>query len=132
MERPYRHLYVRRDGDLFCAHLRQHQLDESQLMEMCAELLRLLDDGCRRLVLSLGPPDPEFLYSVFLAKLVSLQRRLNGAGGALKLAHVSPDTWKIFEACRLHGLFDFVPDEAAGIQQFTQTSADGDKAPASA
>jgi anti-anti-sigma factor len=76
------------------------------------------EDGCRKLLLSLGPEDPQFLYSVFLAKLVTLQRRLQAAGGALKLCDVSADTRRIFDACRLTPLFDIVADRAAGLAAF--------------
>jgi hypothetical protein len=118
MERPYRHLDVRREGDVFCARLRQHQLNESQLYEMCAELLRLPEkEGCRKLVLSLGPPDPEFLYSIFLAKLVSLLRRLDAVGGAFRIVAPGAATQSIFAACRLDTLFRFCPDEATAVQQ---------------
>ena len=70
------------------------------------------------MVLVLGPPELEFLYSVFLAKLVSLQRRLRDVNGALKLAGAGSTTRGIFEACRLEALFDFADDEAAAIRAF--------------
>jgi anti-anti-sigma factor len=121
MERPYRHLDLRREGDVVCVRLRSSQLDEGQLYDMCSELQRLVeDDGCRKLVLNLGPPDPEFLYSIFLAKLVSLQRRLRGVDGAMKIAQASPTTREIFEACRLTSLFDFVPDEATAVESLSR------------
>jgi anti-anti-sigma regulatory factor len=82
-------------------------------------LVRLVEeDGCRKMVLTLGPPEPEFLYSIFLAKLVSLQRRLRERGGALKLTGVGPNTLRIFEACRLVPLFDFAPDQDAAVAGF--------------
>jgi anti-anti-sigma factor len=118
MDRPYRHLAVRRQGDVFCVHLRSHQLSEPELYELCSELLHLPEkDGCRKLVLNLGPPDPEFLYSIFLAKLVSLQRRLQAVGGGLKIAGTSSATRSIFAACRLDSLFDFVADEESAVQE---------------
>jgi hypothetical protein len=125
MDRPYRHVDIRREGDVCCARMRQHRLDETQLLEMCSELQDLVRDGCRKLVLSLGPPDPECLYSIFLAKLVSLQRRLGSVDGALKLANASQDTRSIFAACRLEGLFDFVPDEATGVRELSENPPAG-------
>ena len=129
MERPYRHLDVRREGDVFCARMRQHRLDENELQEMCGELLEMLQDGCRKLVLSLGPPDPEFLYSIFLAKLVSIQRRLRAVDGALKLANASSGTRSIFAACRLEPLFDFVGDEATGVRELSEPPPTDQQAP---
>jgi anti-anti-sigma factor len=119
MERPYRHIDIERAGDVYCVRLRQSKLDETALYELADELTRLvMEDGCRKLVLSLGPEEPQFLYSVFLAKLVTLQRRLQASGGALKLADAAPDTVRIFDACRLTPLFEFVPDRAAAVAAF--------------
>lgn len=130
MERPNRHIDVRREGDVFCVRLRKHQLNETELYEMCNELVRLVEPGgCRKLVLNLGPPDPEFLYSIFLAKLVALQRRLHGADGAFKITHVSPSTLSIFAACRLDTLFDFVADDSTAVQQLAALPQGGGKAP---
>jgi hypothetical protein len=125
MERPYRHIDVRREGDVFCVRLRQYQLSENQLYDMCGELVSLVEDeGCRKMVLNLGPPDPEFLYSIFLAKLVSLQRRLRAVDGTLKIANASRITCDIFDACRLLSLFDFVPDEAAAVEALSRDTGE--------
>jgi anti-anti-sigma factor len=119
MDRPYRHIKLERTGDVHCVRLRHAKLDEAALYELADELISLItEDGCRKLLLSLGPEEPQFLFSVFLAKLVTLQRRLHANGGALKLADVSADTRRIFDACRLTSLFDFVPDRAAGLAAF--------------
>ena|SRR5207302_4142788 len=116
MERPFRHLDVERQGEVYCVRLRQSRLDETALYEVWDEIYSLIDrDGCRKMVLSLGPEEPQCLYSVFLAKLVSLQRRLQVKGGVLKIADASPDTVGIFEACRLKELFDFAPDRASAV-----------------
>jgi hypothetical protein len=116
MQRPCRHLDVERQGDIFSIRLREMRLDESALDAVGEELHALIDeDGCRKMILSLGPDEPECLYSIFLAKLISVQRRLHEQGGTLKIADASPLTMDIFEACRLKELFDFVPDRASAI-----------------
>src|SRR5262245_22398794 len=120
MERPYRHIDVERVGDVYCARLKQPKLNELQLDELADELNHLTaQDGCSKFVLSLGPEEPQFLYSVFLAQLVSLQRRLQARGGRLKLADVSPATLSIFDACHLTPLFDFAPNRQAAIDGFS-------------
>src|SRR5947209_3310925 len=99
MDRPYRQISVARQGDVFCVRLLRRSMAEEDLHEFSDELNKLIEkDGCRKMVLNLGPDGPLCLYSIFLAKLVSLQRRLLQAGGGLQLAHVSPDIYKIFEA----------------------------------
>jgi anti-anti-sigma factor len=118
MERPYRHIAVERTGDVHCVRLTQTKLDENGLYELSDDLNRLLAEGCRKLVLSLGPEEPQFLYSVFLAKLVSLQRKLQAAGGGMKLCQVGPDTMDIIAACGLVKLFSFYPDPPAAVAAF--------------
>jgi anti-anti-sigma factor len=119
MDRPYRHIAVERSGDVHCVGLTHAKLDEAGLYELTDDLNQLIAaDGCAKVVLSLGPEEPQFMYSVFLAKLVGLQRKLQAKGGALKLCHVGPDTLKIFDACRLTPLFVFYPDRAAAVAAF--------------
>jgi anti-anti-sigma factor len=123
MDRPYQHIDVKRNGDVFCVRLRRHRLNEVELPEMCGELTHLVQSAeCKKMVLSLGPPDLECLYSIFLARLVNLQRRLQEAGGALRLAHASAETLRIFDVCRLVQLFRFMPDEDAAVRDL-QTRA---------
>jgi anti-anti-sigma factor len=116
MDRPYRQIEAARHGDVFCVRLLHRNMDEEDLHEFSDELNGLIEnEGCRKMALNLGPEGPLCLYSIFLAKLVSLQRRLQQAGGGLQLAHVSPDTYKIFEACKLQALFEFAPNQNAAI-----------------
>ncbi len=120
-ERPYRHIVVERKKDVFCVRLRRHQMEETDILEMADELLSLINDqGCRKMVLSMGPKEVECLYSVFLAKLVMVRRQLAENGGALKISEASPETIGVFEACHLKDLFDFVPDQEAGVASLTE------------
>src|SRR5207302_7692877 len=74
MERPFKQIEFEQHGDVYCVRLAHTQLDEAGLEELSAEIARLIDEnGCRKMVMSLGPEDPLCLYSVFLAKLVNLQ-----------------------------------------------------------
>ncbi len=117
MQRPYQHLDYNEHGGVFCVRLRNPRLREDGIDELTAELARLVDEGgCRKMVLSLGPGDLECLYSVFLAKLISLQRRLEGVGGTLALAEVSANTRDVFKATGLDRHFHFYADPAAAVQ----------------
>ncbi len=115
MERPYKHLIVERQGEVWCARLVAPRIAEDQLEELGDEFAQLVNDGCYKLVLSLGPHGPECLYSVFLAKLVTLHRRLQANSGALRLAEVGPEARDIFAACHLDQLFHFAPTTAAAV-----------------
>jgi anti-anti-sigma factor len=116
---PSRFTEVERRGDVFCVRLRRPRLDEPELGELAEELLGLVrNDGCRKLALSLGPRPPEFLYSIFLAKLISLQRALRERGGEIVLCHTGPEVRSIFEACCLDTLFPFLPDFDAAVARW--------------
>lgn len=116
MNRPFSQIEVDQIGEVYCVHLRNPRLDEIGLEELGAEMARLVDEmGCVKMILVLGPEEPLCLYSVFLAKLVNLQRRLNLMGGALGLAQVSLETMKIFQATGLDKYFSFYPDRESAM-----------------
>jgi anti-anti-sigma factor len=122
MTPPYRHIKVECRGDVFCVRITQKRLEEPMLHEMTGEVRNLITDGgCRKMALSLGPDAPEFLYSIFLAKLISIQRILREHQGELVLCHVQPVVRDIFAACCLDQLFHFVPDFEEAVGYFAQT-----------
>jgi threonylcarbamoyladenosine tRNA methylthiotransferase MtaB len=117
MERPFNQIAFERQGDVYCVRLLQTQLDDNGLEELSAEIARLIDeDGCRKMVMSLGPEDTLCLYSVFLAKLINLQRRLTNAGGALALSGLSTNTQHVFQVVGLEKFFQFYPDQAKAVE----------------
>lgn len=119
MSRAFRQIDVEQHGDVYCARLRNQRLSEEDIYAFSEDVSQLInEDGCRKLVLDLGPKDPMCLFSIFLAKLVSIKRRLEKSGGQLKLARVGPETYQIFEVCHLHDMFDFCPDQATAVAEF--------------
>jgi anti-anti-sigma factor len=120
MQRPYQHLDYQEQDGVFCVRLKGGNFHEEGLENLSAEMARLIDEeGCRKMVLSLGPGDLECLYSVFLAKLINLQRRLEGVGGSVVLSEVSTNTQDVFRATGLDRFFKFFPDQASALQSFT-------------
>jgi hypothetical protein len=115
----YKHIRVARHGDVFCVRLQNTRLEENEIHQLGAELIDLCEQqGCRKLALSLGPEPPDCLYSVFLAKLVSIRNTLRRLGGRLLLCEVAPPAYQVFEVCLLHREFTFVPDFAAARAAF--------------
>jgi anti-anti-sigma factor len=118
MTHQFEHIRVDRKGDVFCVRLKQKRLDESEVYRLSEELLCLVSEqNCRRLALSLGPEEPQCLYSVLLAKLITLRRRLLENGGALRLCDASVAVLDAFDACQLKEYFDFVPDMQRAIEE---------------
>jgi anti-anti-sigma factor len=125
MPAAYHHLDVEHRVDVWCVRIRSRHLDEAQLSEMTDELAGLVKvEGCRKMALSLGPEPPLFLYSVFLARLVSLQRQLRERGGGLVLCELRPELYRIFEACRLDTQFRFARTVADGCAALEQAAGD--------
>jgi hypothetical protein len=116
----YRYIRIDRQGEICCVRLRNTRLEENEIHQLGNELIALCEvDGCRKMALSLGPEPPDCLYSVFLAKLVSVRNALRRLGGQLVLCEASPVTYHVFEACLLHREFDFAPDFTAAIDRMS-------------
>src|SRR5438094_506505 len=121
MQRTYQFIRYEIKGDVFCVALQQPAVHDHEIEDFGAELGRLIDEeNCRKMVLLLGPEEPECLYSVLLAKLINLQRRLESAGGRLVLAHVSANVRDLFRTAGIEKFFQFYPDQQSA-QQALQT-----------
>lgn len=119
MTRPYHYIDVACRGEVFCVRIPQKRLDEPMLLDMAGEVRNLIAEaGCRKMALSLGPESPECLYSIFLAKLISIQRLLRERQGELVLCHAQPAVRDIFASCCLDQLFHFLPDFEAAVSYF--------------
>jgi hypothetical protein len=121
MKRPYQHVALSQDGQVFCAHICPRKLEESAIHVLGNELIDLIEQqGCRRLVLSLGPGTLECLYSVFMAKLVMIHRRLLEHNGAMIICDITPEVTTVFEACKLQNYFEFAPDVPSALEAMKQ------------
>jgi hypothetical protein len=64
MERIYRQISVDQKQDVFCVRLCQKRLEEDDILVLAEELLSLVNEqGCRKMVLCLGPGLLDCLYS---------------------------------------------------------------------
>lgn len=117
MPHTYQFISFERTGDVVCVRLRSPRVEDQQMEDLGAELNRIIDEEkAHKVVVSLGPEEPDCLISVFLAKLISLKRRLDANRGVLALAHVSEHTRSIFRAAAIEKLFHFYPDQASAVQ----------------
>jgi anti-sigma B factor antagonist len=129
-QQPFQKIAVEAHGDVCCVRLRDLRMDEKGVEEMYAEIVRLIDERqCKGLIVNLGPDEPLCMYSVFLAKMVSLHRRMQAKNGLLALAHLSDDTFKIFQVTGLEKVFSFYPDQEAALKALTQNAPTADTAP---
>jgi hypothetical protein len=117
----YRFLQVEWRGDVCCVRLRKPRLEESEIYALSDELAALCTEhhSCK-LALSLGPVPPDCLYSVFLAKLMTVQRVLREHNGDLVLCDVNPQVRATFEAVHLAQEFTFVADFNAAVAHWAK------------
>ena len=120
MKGPEKLLKVERVGNIHCVHLNASRLEDHQMDDLGAEFAQLVDgDKARAVVLLLGPEDVDCLISVFLAKVLNLQRRLDAVGGKLALAQVNDDIREIFRIAGLEKYFRFYPDRESAIKDLS-------------
>jgi anti-sigma B factor antagonist len=60
----------------------------------------------------------EYLSSAALGKLITLNKKLQGAQGKLILCNIHPQIYEVFEITRLNKLLNIRKDEQDALQQF--------------
>jgi anti-anti-sigma factor len=86
-------------------------LDENNTQAVGDELLAFLASHSPPTLL-LDFKNVAFLTSTTLGMLLVLRKELQGRGARLVLTHVAPQVYGVFEATRLHELFEVHPDGA--------------------
>jgi anti-sigma B factor antagonist len=92
-------------------------LDEQNIQVIGEQLFSLVDELGRRKVL-LNFKNVEFLSSAALGKLITMNRKLQSAGGKLVLCEIDPQIYEVFEITKLNKLFTIQKGEQDGLQAF--------------
>lgn len=120
MEPSFRLLRVDKEGDVLLVHIRQLQMLETDVLDLGAELTSLITNtDCKQMVLWLGPEIIDCLYSVLLAKLATVRRKLHDKGGKLVLCEVPDVVQGVFEVCHLKSFFTFAASKEAALAALT-------------
>ena len=86
----FKFISYERQGDGLCLRFKNLRPSELEIQDSFQEIKKIIaDEKATKVALSLGP-NMECMYSVFLGKIISLQRQLNELGGKLAICHVSP------------------------------------------
>ncbi|HEV3078493.1 MAG TPA: STAS domain-containing protein [Gemmataceae bacterium] len=92
-------------------------LDEQNIQVIGEQLFGLVDEsGRKRLLLNFG--NVEYMSSAALGKLITLNKKVNAAGGKLILCNIDPQIREVFEITKLDKLFVICGDEQEGLQKF--------------
>jgi anti-sigma B factor antagonist len=113
-----RRLEVEDIGDVTVVNFTDRKiLDEQNIQIIGEQLFSLVDEsGRRKLLLNFG--NVEYLSSAALAKLITLNKKLQAAGGRLILCNIDPQIREVFEITRLNKLFTIHDEEQAALQAF--------------
>jgi len=91
-------------------------LDEQNIQLIGEQLFRLVDElGRRKLLLNFG--NVEYLSSAALGKFITLNKKVNAAGGRLILCNIDPQIYEVFEITKLNKLFNIKKDEQSAMQE---------------
>ena len=92
-------------------------LDEQNIQVIGEQLFSLVDELGRRKVL-LNFKHVEFLSSAALGKLITMNRKLQSAGGKLVLCDIDPQIYEVFEITKLNKLFTIHKGEQDALNAF--------------
>ena len=92
-------------------------LDEQNIQIIGEQLFSLVDElGRRKLILNFS--NVEYLSSAALGKFITLNKKVNAAGGRLVLCNIDPQIYEVFEITKLNKLFTIHKDEQGALQTF--------------
>jgi anti-sigma B factor antagonist len=105
-------------GDITIVHfLDKKILDEQNIQIIGEELFRLADDqGTKKVLLNFN--NVEYLSSAALGKLITLNKKLQAAGGRLVLCNIRSEIHEVFEITKLDKFFKIVKKEQDALQAF--------------
>ena len=114
----YRRIEVNEVGEVTVVRFIDRKiLDEQAIAELGEELFALVEKENRGALL-LNFADVEFLSSAALGKLITLDKKVKGAGGKLKLCDIRPQIYEVFAITKLNKLFDIRGDQPEALAAF--------------
>lgn len=112
-----RRLEVEEIGDITVVNFIDRKiLDEQNIQIIGEQLFGLVEEGRRKVLLNFG--NVEYLSSAALGKLITLNKKLQTAGGRLILCNIHPQIFEVFEITKLDRFFNIQKEEQAALQAF--------------
>ncbi len=92
-------------------------LDEQNIQIIGDQLFDLVDNqGRKKILLNFG--NVEFLSSAALGKLITMNKKVQAAGGKLIMCKIAREIMEVFEITKLDKLFKIYKDEQSALQAF--------------
>jgi anti-sigma B factor antagonist len=113
-----RRLEVEDNGDVTVVNFIDKKiLDEQNIQKIGEDLFSLVDElGRKKVLLNFG--NVEYLSSAALGKFITLNKKVQGAGGKLVMCNINDDIFEVFEITKLNKLFNILKDEQSALQAF--------------
>jgi anti-sigma B factor antagonist len=92
-------------------------LDEQNIQIIGEQLFDLVDNQAKKKIL-LNFGNVEFLSSAALGKLITLNKKVQQAGGKLVMCKIAKEILEVFEITKLDKLFKIYPDEQKALSAF--------------
>lgn len=92
-------------------------LDEQNIQKIGEDLFSLVDEFNRKKIL-LNFGNVEYLSSAALGKFITLNKKVQTAGGKLVMCNINDDIYEVFEITKLNKLFNIQKDEQTALQAF--------------
>ena len=90
---------------------------EQNIQQIAEQLYAVVDeDGKRNILLDFA--NVEYLSSAALSRLISLNKKVRGVNGQLRLCNIRPDLMVVFEITSLNKIFSIYPDEEKALGAF--------------
>jgi anti-sigma B factor antagonist len=90
-------------------------LDETNIQIIGNQLFGLIDeDGRTKIVLDFS--NVEYLSSAALGKLITMDKKMKGAKGKLRLCSIRPDIYEVFAITKLNKLFDIYDNQEKALE----------------
>ncbi len=107
------------DGDVYLSKfLSDKILDEIQINSIGKQVISLIDNNARKVVLDFGNVD--YLSSSALGMLITIKKRLDSVGGELKLCNINKQIFQVFELTKLDKLFSIYDTSSQALAGFNE------------
>ena len=118
MNTSYEHVTVEENGDATIVRFRDAAiLDQVRIQEIGEEMYSVVENtpGFKLVVDFQGV---QHLSSITLEKLIELKKRVDVAGGKLRLAAIKPEIMEVFRITRLDMIFDINTNVTEALERF--------------
>lgn len=114
----HRRLDIDEVGDVTIAKFIDKKiLDETNIQIIGNQLFGLVDeDGRKKIILDFT--NVEYLSSAALGKLITMEKKVKGSKGQLRLCSIRPDIYEVFAITKLNKLFKIHEDQEKALEGF--------------